>query len=484
MRQGKSYSLPDESIGREWIINPFAFRLKDISEGGKGEAGITLDWEHETWAWYDPMDIEDSESFGAVPRLAESLRRVWFEKDLGPAAGNVLAESLDIMKSDHLSTARQLALTSLLILRDIMLEMDARQPIDAWWTKVKFAAWHIWKNGTESLCAPVLNALLAALSGMEERLHETKKSTESNSVPTFRNALVAELDRHITAAEQDVTTQVSSALIAFLREHFAAQEESGRPLKVLAVSDSSTLRHALRHVASNTRFHIDLRILEGRPSFEGTSLARSLLRESALSQKIPLGISDGKEHGHSDRGSVPQLKLTVYADAASAVASDDVDLVLIGTDALIESGAVHHRTGAIPAILSGRHASEKAKTVVLSESSKVTHSKIAGAYSAEPADPADLTRVWKAGCNSEGGKKVAGTLSSGLGGNNATTTQPEHGNTAASQAPVDVRDVSMEWIPPNLVDVYILEHGIRTVEDISKLSEALAADEARLFRHI
>lgn len=77
MRQGKSYVLPDESIGRKWTIYPFAFRLKEASEGGKGEDAIQLDWEHETWAWYDPFEVEDSESFGAVPRLAESLRRVW-----------------------------------------------------------------------------------------------------------------------------------------------------------------------------------------------------------------------------------------------------------------------------------------------------------------------------------------------------------------------------------------------------------------------
>lgn len=478
MRQGKSYSLPDESIGREWIINPFAFRLKDVGEGGEGEAGITLDWEHETWAWYDPMDIDDSESFGAVPRLAESLRRVWFEKDLGLAAGNVLTEGLDVLKSDHSSTARQLALTSLAILRNLMLELDARHPIDEWWTKVKFAAWHIWKNGKESVCPPIMNALLAALRGMEERLHEIKKSTEHNSVAAFRNALVAELDRCITALEQDVTTQVSSALIAFLREHFAAQEESGQPLKVFAVSDSSTLRRALRDVASNTRFHIDLRILKGLRLFEETSLARSLLREPALSRKLPLGMGAGQEHGHSDRES-PTMTISQYTDASSAVASDGVDLVLLAADALIESGAVYHRTGAYSALLSGRHASGKAKTVVLSESSKVTHSTIAGAYSTDPS------RAWKADRNSEGERRVAGTLSCGLGGDNATIRQPEHGDTAASQAaPVDVRDGSMEWISPELVDFYILEHGNRTVEDIGNLSTALAAEEARLFRHI
>jgi 8-oxo-dGTP pyrophosphatase MutT (NUDIX family) len=73
MRRGKSYVLPDKSIGREWTIYPFAFRLKEASEGGKGEDAIQLDWEHETWAWYDPFEIEDSEKFGAVPRSVPSF---------------------------------------------------------------------------------------------------------------------------------------------------------------------------------------------------------------------------------------------------------------------------------------------------------------------------------------------------------------------------------------------------------------------------
>lgn len=68
MRQGKSYVLPDESIGREWTIYPFAFRLKEAGEGGRGEEAIELNWEHDTWAWYDPFEVEDQGKFwcGAI----------------------------------------------------------------------------------------------------------------------------------------------------------------------------------------------------------------------------------------------------------------------------------------------------------------------------------------------------------------------------------------------------------------------------------
>lgn len=103
--QGNSYVLSDASIGREWTIYPFAFRLKDASEGGRGERGITLDWEHEEWAWYEPSEIQDSESFGAVPRLAESLRRVFVEGSLGDEAGAVLTNGLNRLEYDHGSGA-------------------------------------------------------------------------------------------------------------------------------------------------------------------------------------------------------------------------------------------------------------------------------------------------------------------------------------------------------------------------------------------
>ena len=68
-RTGKPFTFADASVGRQWTIYPFAFRLKDPSEGGQGEKGIRIDWEHEGWQWFDPDTVVDSEEFGGVPRL-------------------------------------------------------------------------------------------------------------------------------------------------------------------------------------------------------------------------------------------------------------------------------------------------------------------------------------------------------------------------------------------------------------------------------
>ena len=79
LRQGEPYFSVDASVGREWALYPFAFRLKRLSEGGLGTSGIKIGWEHQSYHWFDPRHVTDSESFGGVPRLTESLRRCWLE---------------------------------------------------------------------------------------------------------------------------------------------------------------------------------------------------------------------------------------------------------------------------------------------------------------------------------------------------------------------------------------------------------------------
>ncbi|KUI59094.1 Methylthioribose-1-phosphate isomerase [Cytospora mali] len=431
MRQGKSYVLPDESIGREWNINPFAFRLKDESEGGKGEKAIVLDWEHETWAWYDPFEIEDSESFGAVPRLAESLRRVWFEKDLGVDAGAVLTNGLDRLKNDHQSGARQLAGAALEILRDIVLKMDTRQPLDVWWTKIRFASWHIWKNGRESMGAAILSVLLAALKSMEDIIWQHK-------------------DDLSTSARRDA---------------------------------SSTITHALRNVIAHTGISLDLRVLESRPLFEGVSLSSSLINAVPPSFERSTVVHANEPEQHR-KAPVPKLQVTLYTDASSALASEDVDIVLIGADRIAESGAVSNKTGSLPAVLSAKHISPGAKTVILSESGKVAPPGVAAAHVVEDNGPTQLVRAWKADFNGERVKRAAGTLpSTPTGEHDDGQSHPQQplGNDTVQ---VDIRNVLFEWVPPELVDVYVTEQGLWTVADIRKHSEALGIEEERFFKDI
>ncbi|POS69611.1 translation initiation factor eIF-2B [Diaporthe helianthi] len=472
MRQGKSYVLPDESIGREWTIFPFAFRLKEASEGGKGEDAIQLDWEHETWAWYDPFEVEDSERFGAVPRLAESLRRVWFEKDLGPEAGAVLTKGLEKLKTDYGSGARQLAGNALEILSDIVAKMDTHQPPEQWWTRVRFASWHIWKNGRESMGAAVLSALLSALRGIERRIRQLN----GKPVAGWRDAALDELDR-LVVSRRDAARAITVTLTNFLEKQMASDSRRVRTVKVLTISESSTITCALREVVANSDISLDLRILESRPLFEGVSLA------SELSKQVPSPqastnepISEGEQR-HT--GSAPKLLITLYTDASSALASDNVDVVLIGSVRIAETGAVSNKTGSLPAILSAKHVSPKAKIVIISETEKVATPGAAGAHVVENNDPAQLMHAWTAGFNGERIRTAAGTLPS------RHCAFAQHDNNRSNHAAeVHVSNVSFEWIPPDLIDVYLTERGQLTVEDIAKLSETLGTEEERFFRDI
>lgn len=402
-----------------------------------------------------------------------------FEKDLGLEAGAVLTNGLERLKNDHESGARQLAGNALEILRDIVAKMDTRQPSEQWWTRVRFASWHIWKNGRESMGAAVLSALLSALSGIERRIRQL----QDKPVVQWKDAAVEELDR-VIISRQDAARAISITFANFLKEQMTSEPGPARAVKVLTLSESSTITCALREVIANTDISLDLRILESRPLFEGVSLA------SGLSKSVPASQSLAKEStseaGQPPANPTPKLVLTLFSDASSALASDDVDIVLIGADRIAETGAVSNKTGSLPAVLSAKHVSPKAKIVIVSETEKVATPGAAAAHVVENNDPAQLTHAWTAGFNSERIRNAAGTIPSGAGDTVQDAYKTHHGSYKGSNDTVEVhvRNVFFEWVPPDLVDVYITERGQLTVTDIAKHSETLGTEEERLFRNI
>lgn len=54
--------------------------------------------------WFDPMQVSGSDEFGGVPRLVDSLRRVWLEYDLGEDAGGILSRGLQRLRDDGYDT--------------------------------------------------------------------------------------------------------------------------------------------------------------------------------------------------------------------------------------------------------------------------------------------------------------------------------------------------------------------------------------------
>jgi translation initiation factor 2B subunit (eIF-2B alpha/beta/delta family) len=476
MRQGKSYSLSDSSVGREWTIYPFAFRLKTAEEGGMGESAIQIDWEHVGWAWYDPLEVEDSEKFGGVPKLAESLRRVWFEKDLGERAGKCLTNGLAKLQNDHQSGARQLAGVALQILHDVIAEMESHNPSQEWWYKVRFAAWHIWKNGRESMGAAIMNVLLSALKGIEDTLKEQQADPDCSYSPKWRDAVLRNLERRLALRGGNSAKPVSEAFAKYLESNFSSKLASMQPLSILTLSESSTILHGIRHLVLESGFALDLRILESRPLYEGVSMAGSFVSEILSATEHLKHLP----HGSSDGQPLPRVKITIYSDASAALASQGVDAVVIGADRISSSGAVSNKTGSLPAVLSAKHVTAvssaiAARVIILGESEKVAPPEKLEEHVVENNDPLQLGRSWEAEYNSEPVRSVAKTL--GFGGGNPRAI-------GFDGIELEVRNVFFEWVDQRLIDAYITEFGQWTSDDIAKHSEQLGAEEKRLFEDL
>jgi translation initiation factor 2B subunit (eIF-2B alpha/beta/delta family)/8-oxo-dGTP pyrophosphatase MutT (NUDIX family) len=312
LRVGKPYTFTDDAIGREWTINPFAFRLKDVIEGGKGEEGITLDWEHDGIEWFDPMQVSGSDEFGGVPKLINSLRRVWPEYDLGREAGQALTEGLQRLRDDHEHGARELAGMAVATLRDVISHMGQSQPVDEnWWSRVLMTAWHICQS-RPSMGAAITTAIIKALDAVRAGF--------------LTDLAAAEKIQHITQAlDQQLADRVSvshrigDSFIDYVRSNVLRDGPSQESISILTLSSSSTVSNCLLQAASTLGVMLDLRVLESRPLCEGVSLASKMLKEAGKGSK---------------------LKVTLYSDASVALAARGIDVLLLGADRLSSAGDV------------------------------------------------------------------------------------------------------------------------------------------------
>ncbi|KAH7323096.1 hypothetical protein B0I35DRAFT_349729 [Stachybotrys elegans] len=405
-RTGKPYSFVDPSVRRHWTINPFAFLLTSAA------GPIAIDWEHDSYTWFQPQDVVDNEDV-FVPRLRESLRRVWFDFDLGPDAAAALTRGLKALQDDHESGARQLASKAVRVFIDVIARLDQSSQ-QTWWFNVRLAAWHLWKNGREAMGASILSAMLTSLSIIEARL----PPATSDALPQgFSDDVLAGI-KHFSEERHDVSSRVASSFAAFIRDTFPNQTT----LKILTLSYSSTISASLQNLAQQpSTLTLDIRVLESRPLFEGVALARTIADTIALNTP------------HSPS------RVTVYTDACAAVAASDVDMVLIGADLLDRDGRVSNKTGSLPAVLAARHVSPRARIVALADRDKVL--PFDPPLHAEENDPRELVEAWGRPRNSPG--RVA------------------------------VRNVYFEWVPENLVDSYVTEEGVMSTEGIQQWADHL-----------
>ena len=461
--------------------------------------------------------VDDDKFGGGVPRLAESLRRVWFEMDLGESAASILSDRLHSLATDYQSGARQMAGAALATLRDIIAVHEPCEPSEKWWTNVRFAAWHLWKNGRESMGAAVMSALLGALSDIETAL--SRNITENTTKP-WRDTVLTVLDSRLAARSQS-NTAISTAFSDYVTKTFSlpshpslesSTETTSRrpPLSILTLSESSTITQALQHLATvlPESSPLDIRVLESRPLYEGVSLASSLLPYLSASR------------GDS---------LTIYTDAAAALASfaaSGVDILLLGADRVASNGATSNKTGTLPAVLSARFVTSRpspsalpspsssspsasnaginpenppdiqqrqqhtVKVLVLGDTEKIAPPGRPEEHVVEDNDAGQVISGWRsAGTTSQRIKAASEVMERHIVGGAENVHVPSGCDTRKEKdkgegenlVRVVVRNVSFEWCPPELIDGYITEQGEQTVHDIARRSQELADKERRIF---
>ena len=157
LRKGKPFSLIDEALKTEWTIHPFAWELKP------GAKSITFDWEHTEYHFIKPEDIEKYEH---VPQLEVGLNRVMVSPET--------EKGLAILRNDHESGAQGLALKALNILYNIVRgdELSRLSSSEDFWRELRWAAWHLAKNGRPSMGSAIESALFKALDIVRRELIE------------------------------------------------------------------------------------------------------------------------------------------------------------------------------------------------------------------------------------------------------------------------------------------------------------------------
>ncbi|OHE92250.1 NUDIX domain-containing protein [Colletotrichum orchidophilum] len=442
LRQGKDYVFADEKIGREWTIHPFAFRLKSHDD----ESRIQIDWEHQGFQWFDPHEVRDVDEFGGVPRLAESLRRIWFEIELGESRGKILSEGLLALQRDHESGARQLAGKALQVLLSVIEEKASAErdgSVEKWWRNARLAAWHIWKNGRESMGAAILNNIVRLLAIIEKEVQQAMDVKVSQS---FLDSVTQKVSEFTISRDSSIDG-IWKSFETFLRHNHG----SGRAIRILTLSSSSTILECLQRGIASLDSEFDIRVLESRPLFEGVSMASRLvnhLRESGQRQK--------------------KVDVSIYTDAAAAIASKEVDIVLIGADIIAGDGATSNKTGSLPAILSAKHCSPQAKVFVLAESEKILPYDPPGF---EENDVEEVIASWKH--NSSVQKAASKSIGSSQG------VGP-----GENRVKVNVRNVYFEWVPTSLIDGYMFEDGQKSSTDISDIAERIRREADAFFSDV
>jgi translation initiation factor 2B subunit (eIF-2B alpha/beta/delta family) len=359
--------------------------------------------------------------------------------DMNPAAAGALRSGLEELKTDHQSGSHELTSIAVKAFRDILVHLRSDRK---WWETARIAAWHLWKNGRESMGSATLNALLGVLADIEDMKDLSLDDERA------MDRVLGMIDHHLEVRRQ-MPSCIKDSFVAYLQANGSRDTQT---VSILTLSASSTIRDSILDAfASLPMPNLDLRILESRPLFEGASMASSLL--SAFESKFP--AATGRH-----------LRLTVYTDASAALAATNVEFVLLGADRLSSSGWVSNKTGSLPAVLSAKHASPSCKVLVFSGLEKVAEPGAEHEHEPEENDYREVMTPWI-----ECGVRGVNILEEGIRG-----IPPKTANCY-----IQVKNIYFEWVPSELIDGYICEKGMFSAAAIQKYAQEVRENSRAYF---
>ncbi|KAK8068661.1 translation initiation factor eIF-2B subunit family protein [Apiospora phragmitis] len=254
--------------------------------------------------------------------------------------------------------------------------------------------------------AAIVSVLVSVLERIEEGVWR------AGGLPDDRLQRVLSIIDDCLTQQESAVSKIRASFVDLIRDRVLPERPlTKRRLKFLTLSSSSTISSCLL------------------PLCKGVTLASKLLTEAGNEKRI--------------------IDITLYSDASAALASEDVDLVLLGADRISSVGDVSNKTGSLPAVLSAKHASPGSCVVVLTEVGKVARPGKASEHVVEEKDAAELTRGWRG--TVKGADDVLETSS-------YSKQATEKGD--ENKALVKVKNVYFEWVPACFIDAYVTDEGV------------------------
>lgn len=336
------------------------------------ESKIKIDWEHSDWQWFDPEKILDgSMDDDSVPKLGESLRRVYF----GPhgmfsggnpivrrdnSAGRAFLETLEDLRTDTTNGARILATNAVKGMQRVAQCFEESSTDGSrsaqYWYSLKVAAYQFIHSARPSMSSAIAAAVLDAVNRVAQTLSDGRLDLET----TYKTLEICICQR------ADTTNKVAAAFKRYI-DSMSLSSDEGDELNIITLSSSSTIAAAITYLLGSTDTSVSVlkvTILESRPQCEGATLASSILSSLDLMNK--------KSKPQLTISIVPDTHISLVVRNLMTSTSKKPVLILLGADQITPLSHVSNKTGSTNlAILAKTFAPKQTQVIILSEEDKI-----------------------------------------------------------------------------------------------------------------